>query len=243
MGVRSSVSTIRDNLSVDSAFAPPDGVAMQHLLRLSIVSGICMLGLGACDSHSHAQGADEYVVGCETVDAGEPAASDESFTKFVEAEAAGRVRIDAAQAPVLNQPAPGSTISIATPPEFSFCRTPGMCALPRSRTLACRAVSRDGWLARLGRLVSLEQTAHAHCGAFSGENYFFVLRRPGETEPVYRAVLSVTRFRPDADIWKRVLSGRVGQTLELTITRGIFFRGDLMEAPTVQPPIALTVAP
>jgi hypothetical protein len=57
-------------------------------------------------------------------------------------------------------------------------------------------------------------------------------------------MLSVTSYTPDADTWKRVLSGARGKTVSVTIAKAAFLRGDINEGPYIQPqPYTFTVAP
>ena len=175
---------------------------------------------------------DEYIANCESAgDAGIPVTSDENYTAFLNAEAASRVVADCGRAPRMM--APSGTLSAATPPAFSFTPTNSTCARKQAPL----------WK-RLVRAFVLEGTAQAHCGAISGENYLLRLVHPGESKPVYMAMLSVTSFTPDAAIWTHNLAGRSGQTLVLTVERASFLMGDITEGPYVQPaPISLTVTP
>ena len=179
---------------------------------------LALLLLAACGGHSHTSaGPDEYVIDCETLpDAGSGGsfASDESYDAFVNAAAAGKVTMDAARAPHITSPS--GTISAVTPPSITFTPTGG----------------------------SAKPLVLPHCGAFSGENYLLELVKAGDADPVYMSLLSVTSYTPDAEIWKKALSGRSGQTLTLTIQRAIFLRGDIMEGPYVQPTgVSLQVGP
>jgi hypothetical protein len=208
----------------------------------SILMWVLGLGLAACGSDTPAVLVpDEYIIDCDALapDAGAATfASDENWNAFVNAEAAGKVQTVAAQAPALTVPAMGATLSAATPPTFTFKPTPTSAA--RTRAPVCHAGARSA-LAWLGELV--EGTAEAHCGAFTGENYVFRVTAAGSTRPLDMAVLSVTTFSPDATKWKTALAGRSGQTVAVTIERGIFFRGDISEGPYVQTPYPFVVGP
>jgi hypothetical protein len=97
---------------------------------------------------------------------------------------------------------------------------------------------------RVLRAFVLEGVAEAHCGAFTGTNYLLRLSHAGEAAPVYMSVLSVNSYTPDGAIWNQKLGAHRGQTLQLTIERAVFFRGDIMEGPFVQPqPYTVTVTP
>ena len=215
-------------------------------MRHSLLLGFFVLT--SCSSSKDVGKADEYVVDCNTLDGGQAFASDENYVKFVEAESARRVIADSCKSPELVAPDPASRLDPRTPPAFSFRATHVGCALrPQSGPVyGCYSVKpqRPLWSRLVGLGSSLlEGTAEAHCGAFSGENYFFRFKS-SDNNPVYTAVLSVTAFTPDAGIWQRALSGRSGQILSLTIQRGVFFRGDINEGPYVQPqPYSFTVAP
>ena len=221
------------------------------MLRSSIVF-LALFAITSCTSNNGGTPTvDEYVVDCDVTDGGQVFASDENFVKFVEAESANRVRTDPCLSPKLTAPSPSIRLDGRTPPTFTFLATNATCTAALSRPSApvygCLS-SKPGrplWsrLLLTGASV-LEGTAEAHCGAFSGENYYFRFKRSGESNPVYSAMLSVTSFVPDASIWQRALLGRSGQTLSLTIERGVFLRGDLNEGPYVQPqPYSFTVGP
>ena len=175
---------------------------------------------------------DEYITDCETAgDSGATVTSDETYTAFINAEAANRVVVDCGRAPRMI--APVGTLSATTPPAFSFSPTNATCARKQAPL----------WK-RLVQAFVLEGNAYAHCGAISGENYLLRLSHPGESKPVYMAMLSVTTFTPDAAIWSRKLAGRAGQTLVLTVERASFLMGDITQGPYVQPaPISFTVTP
>lgn len=209
---------------------------------------LVLLLLAACPAQKN-NGADEYVVDCETVDAGQPATSDENYASFVNAEAAGRVTADACKSPELTAPASGSTLDANAPPTLTFLASHATCARSvRSQgALGCNLpVRRPSAAGRVLEVVgsALEGTAEAHCGAISGDNYLLRIKLAGQQQPLYSAMLSVTSYTPDADIWKRALSGAKGKGVVMTIARAGFLRGDINEGPYVQPePYTFTVAP
>lgn len=216
-----------------------------RVLSLPLLLSLAALGCSSDDPKTLTP--DEYVLDCESVTGGAAFASDENWDAFINAEAANKVVKDACLAPDISAAASLATLDPDAPPTISFAAMPAACtaalAVPAAAARACRVVRRSPSFA--DRLVSLvEGTAQAHCGAFTGENYVVRLEHAGETRPVYLALLSVTSYTPDAAIWKRVLDSRRGQTLALTIERGVFFRGDISEGPFVQPtPISVTVKP
>lgn len=213
------------------------------MLRRS--SLIALLLLCACPKP--APEADEFIVNCEGAATGTAVTSDESFTSFIEAEAAGRAVKDPCKSPELLSPTVGP-LDRSTPPIFSFRPSHASCALPvRSPgALGCRArPQRPSAAAVLGELARslVEGTAYAHCAAVTGENYLFRIHFGDADEPAYTAMLSVTSFTPDRAIWERAISSHAGQTAQLTIERGVFLRGDLNEGPYVQSePYTLTVS-
>jgi len=195
-----------------------------------------LLALLGCSHQNNPTNADEYIVDC-TVNAS-MFASAESFAKFTEAEAVGRVTADDCKSPELLGPSFGATLSAGAPPLFLFnpihtCGAGGPTGSPRRYALGARA--RPMWLSVMKFAADLlEGTAEARCGAFSGENYLFRIRRAGDSTPLYTALLSVTSFQPDPAIWRRALSGRNGQTVSVTIERAIFSGGSINEGPYVQ---------
>jgi hypothetical protein len=223
--------------------------ATQTKLTVSLFGALAMAG---CHGHNQLPPeVDEVVRSCEDVSQGEAFASDESFTKFVEAEAAGRLTADDCRAPALTVPAAGGTLDRNVPPTISFTPTQPACApaaakpAPGSRGGAvalCRSRPRTRW-DRLWKMISPIGVAEAHCPAVDGPN-FLVRLRDSKDALIYTALLSVTSFQPRDTIWKRVMSGRGGQTVRLTITRAVFVRGNIMEGPFIgKEPVSLTVAP
>ena len=194
--------------------------------------------------------ADEVVNSCEDVPIGEAFASDESFTKFVEAEAAGRLVPEDCRSPVLTAPASGTSIDRNAPPTFTFTPTAPACAaqtssapaVKRSGPRACPPRPRGRW-ARLLRMISPIGVAEAHCPAVEGPNYLLRIS-DGNNKTIYTALLSITSWKPKEENWKRVMSGRGGQTVRVSIQRAMFVRGSIMEGPYVaKQPFALNVAP
>jgi hypothetical protein len=72
---------------------------------------------------------------------------------------------------------------------------------------------RPRWWQRLAPIG----TAHAHCPGVTGDNY--LVRLTAADGPVYTALLSVPSFTPGAERWRAALTGRKGQTLNLTLLR------------------------
>src|SRR5262249_18085272 len=157
------------------------------------------IAVTACSSSKSSGSADEYILDCNSADGGQGFASDESYVKFVEAESAHRVSADPCKSPELVSPATSIRLDPRTAPTFSFRATHASCGLtrPAAPVYGCysRKPKRPLWSKLVGGAVALlEGTAEAHCGAFSGENYFFRFQRSGENNSVYSAVLSVTSF-------------------------------------------------
>ncbi len=195
--------------------------------------------------------ADEVVNSCEDVPVGEAFASDESFTKFVEAEAAGRVVSEDCRAPVLTAPAAGASLDRNTPPTFTFMPTQPACAqtmgppaapVKRGGPPACPRRPRGAW-ARLWKMISPIGVAEAHCPAVEGPNYLLRIR-DAQNKPIYTALLSVTTFKPKDDTWKRVMASHGGQAVKLSLQRAMFVRGSIMDGPFVSTQsVSLTIAP
>ena len=206
------------------------------------------LFFGACSGSSpQALTADEFIVDCSTSDAGIGVTSDENFGHFIAAEASSKVIKDACKAPKMTSPASGGRLDPVTPPSFSFNVTP--CPVRpgiRARTYR-RAIpgERPAYSKALEAALSkLVRPAQAHCGAISGENYYFkVLAADGATA-IYSAMLSVTSFTPDAAIWRKSMAGRSGQSVTIVIERAVFLKGDINDGPYAQPvPDRYTVGP
>jgi hypothetical protein len=224
--------------------------AMPAINQTAFCALIAAAALAACESEKPLPPeADEIVNSCEDVPLGELFASDESFTKFIEAEAAGRVLSEDCRAPVLTGPAPGGSVDRNTPPTFTFDATAPACAQPapaatRKRTgpPACTPRPRTRW-ARFLRMVSPIGVAEAHCPAVEGPNYLLRIS-DARGQAIYTALLSVTSWKPKEENWKRVMSGRGGQTLRVSIQRAVFVRGSIMQGPFVgKQPFTLTVTP
>jgi hypothetical protein len=190
---------------------------------------------------------DEVVNSCEDVAQGQAFASDESFTKFVEAEAAGRLMTEDCQAPLLTAPAPGGTVDRTTPPTITFTPTQPACARasvtpPRRGSALCRTPRRGRW-DRIWETISPIGVAQAHCPAVDGSNFLLRITDAGD-KLIYSALLSVTSFQPKEAAWRKAMSGRGGQTIRVRIQRAMFVRGSIMEGPFVgREPFSLTVAP
>ena len=222
-------------------------------LRQIVPATLCAAALASatCGPHGPAEGVDEYYVNCDGAPAGQPFVSDESYTKFVEAESAGTVMPSACEAPVLTSPSPGSVLD--SPPTFVFSPRQDPCPQatrapePAAKVAARKPKSRRFEFATVTRvlrgLVPIG-TAYAHCPAVSGENYLLQLTAAGEVEPFYVALLSVTTFTPNADRWRAAVAGRNGKQVTVTIQRALFVGGLVMEGPYVQTqPFAFTLAP
>ena len=216
-------------------------------MRLAIPAVLLLACFGCSSNKNNTASADEYVVDC-TVDM-QQFASDESFVKFIEAEAARRVTADDCKSPELLGPVPGSTLSASTPPMFIFrgthtCAADQSAIRPQRYALGTRRTP-PMWVNAL-RFVSelVEGNAEAHCGAFTGENYLLRITQTGDSASLYTALLSVNGFQPDPSIWRRALSGRSGRPISVTIERGIFLHGIINDGPYVQgQPYSFPVGP
>ncbi len=215
-------------------------------MRYELTAVVVLAFLG-CSHQDKTSSADEYFVDCSSNP--NQFASDETYVKFIEAEAARRVIAEACKSPELFAPGPGGTLSAGVSPTFIFNPTHSCAArLAPTSGQACamkKAPHSPVWLSGLKFGASLLiGTAEAHCPAVTGENYLFRVTRTGDSTPLYTAVLSVTSFSPDPGIWRRALSGRNGQMVSVTIQRAIFFRGSINEGPYVQPqPYSFTIGP
>lgn len=204
---------------------------MESMFRLRVSLGslgaLSLVLAGCLSGHDHGgPEADEYLEPCGG--AATTFASDESFRAFLNKEAAGAFVADDQRAPRLSSPTPGAVLSAAAPPTFMFDVLAAAGEWP-ARGGVARPSARPSLWARWG----LVGTAHAHCPAVTGENYLLRLARDGETEPVFTALLSVRRYTPNADRWRKALAGRAGQTLKLTLARAVFSRGEIREGPFV----------
>lgn len=204
--------------------------------------------VGSCDSHSSPAGVDEIVNSCDAVAMGEPFASDESWAKIIEAEAAGKLMMDDCKSPVLMTPAPGTVLDRNSAPMVSFAPTQPACgqaSLPRGRgrTSACARSGSPGQWERVWRWLSPIGVAEAHCPAVDGPNYLFRIA-DAQDKTIYSAVLSVTGFKPKDELWRNAMGSRAGQTVRVTVQRAIFSRGGIIEGPFIQKmPATLTIAP
>ncbi len=198
------------------------------------VSGvlIALVALAACHGHHDEEGpsVDEYFYSCESAPDGGATtfATDESFAAFVNKESANAVVKDDSKAARLVIPVAGATLSVATPPQFSFSvAVAGMSrSAPGHFAAACLRPARPG---RLARWLAFEGTAWAHCGAVSGENFLLRVIDGGAT--VYSAMLSVTSFSPTAAAWTKAMSGRSGHTVTISIERATLLKGDISAGP------------
>jgi len=211
---------------------------MNRTLRpVSLV--LALIAAASCSGSDHDgdRQADEYITACEQAQPGMPSASDETYRAFIEAEAAGQVKVDDARAPALTEPA-SRLLRTSQAPDFAFTVPSIKASAPypaRAAVIACRAGGRPGIVRRWWNRLSWEGTAFAHCPAFSGENYLFRLFDPRHPERVaYEAVLSVTKFSPDFAIWRKKMDGRIGQDLTLTLMRAVFSQGRITEGPFVR---------
>jgi hypothetical protein len=219
----------------------------------SAAAAIALPVMEGCSGHSHGgPQSDEYVVNCETTDAG-VTASDENFRAFINAEAAGSwMTAPADKLPIWVAPAAGATLSVATPPTFTFSAmaiaagAAGTETAGRRLARAC-AVRPAARAASVWRRLASELTpirrAEAHCPPVSGQKYLLRLAT-ASGDPVYSATLSVTSFTPDQAVWSRKLAGRQGQTLKVTLVRALFAGDDIGEGPYVAADTpSLTVGP
>ena len=217
-------------------------------MRAASMLAVLVVVTGCGDDKPAPPTPDEYILDCEQgVPDGGAFASDENYAAFLDKEAAGAVTQDPCKSPELTMPAAGGTLDRTTPPSFAFNATHATCRRAEAARVilaaGCRLRRQPLWRRLLGAFV-LEGVAEAHCGAYTGENYLFRLVHAGESKAVYMAELSVTSFTPDQAIWQRVMNGRGGQQLQLTIERAVFFRGDIMDGPYVEPqPYTFQVAP
>jgi hypothetical protein len=208
---------------------------------------VLLLAVTCGKESSEEANASEYFYDCE--DAKKPAglniyATDEAYRAFQDKVAASGFKKDSAQAPKVMAPAANSTISLATPPAFSFTsgmalrtrdvgpRVPGAAPRPRG--------SRWAWLRSA---LSFEGTAWAHCPTVTGPLYLVQVGEAGKA-PAYTALASVTIFTPDPAVWKEKLQGLSGKKVTLTVARGVFSMGTLELGPFVaDEDVSLTVGP
>ena len=90
------------------------------------------------------------------------------------------------------------------------------------------------WKQLLRELAPLG-TAHAHCGNVTGDNVLLRLVPSGQTKPIYTALLSVSTFTPGAEVWKRIMTPRKGQALQLFLLRSVLVDGRVMDGPYQSP--------
>lgn len=178
-----------------------------------LVLGAATLLIAACHDHEKSQGVDEYIKDCESAGSNEPFAGDEAYAAVVDALAAGKLTAIDQRAPNLSGPV--GTLSRTTPPAFTFNVPELVTDLGPGRTRlrrwgACRPEP-PGFLSRALARLGILGIAHAHCPAFSGENYLLRVFGPDDdvtaAAPLYTAFLSVTTFTPDATLWAARMAG------------------------------------
>ena len=213
--------------------------------RLTLVTLALAAFAFTCHSHDDEEaGADEYYYDCE--DTKKPPeltvfATDEAYREFLDKVAASGFKKDATQSPQLMTPAPDSSVSAATPPMFSF--SSGMTLRTKDSVPKSRPPRRRSALAWLRAALS-EGTAWAHCPTVTGTLYLVQLTAVGEKTPAYTALASVTRFTPDAAVWKEKLGPLAGKKVAVTVARGVFSMGHLELGPFVSDKdISLSITP
>ncbi len=196
---------------------------------------MCLGAMLACHSdHDHESDltADEFFYDCEQ----RPDlvfATDEAYVSVINAEAAAKTQIvDDDRAPRLQSPALGSALSMSTPPTFTIA-TGAAWLLPK-RGQACPRASKGFWT-RMAQSLSPVATAYAHCPAVSGPLFLVRLTHDGDSAPVYSALSSVTVISPSSKVWTKVMKGRAGQTLKLSIVRTVLSKGTVTEGPYRRP--------
>jgi hypothetical protein len=213
--------------------------------RLALPLVLLMSGAACSSSGGGDANASEYFYDCD--DAAKPAgltvyATDEAYREFLDKVAASGFKKDSTQAPQLMTPAVDATVSLATPPAFSF--SSGMTlrtkdTVPNPRTPARR--SRWAWLKSA---LSFEGTAWAHCPTVTGPLYLLQLTGAGEKDPAYTALASVTSFTPAPAVWKEKLQRLSGKKVTVTLARGVFSMGHLELGPfVVDKDVTLTIGP
>jgi hypothetical protein len=214
---------------------------------LSVLLALCA---GACSSHGEEEAnADDYFYDCR--DMNRPAgltvyATDEAYREFLDRITAVGLTKDDAQSPQLLFPAPDGTLSLASPPMFSYSEATSAARIERRAPTptpprARRARARLAWLKEL---FSLEGTAWAHCPTVTGPLYLLQLTEVGQTNPAYTALASVTSFTPTKDKWSARLQSLSGKKVKLTLARGVFSTGHLELGPFVSTKeITFTVGP
>jgi hypothetical protein len=190
--------------------------------------------------------ADDYITPCGEARPGEPFASDEAYRAFINAQAGKTVVVDDTRGPRVSLSPEGRIFSANIPPTFRIS-VPKVTSLepPGGRAPARGpALPRDMW-SRLRRFLSPIGTAHAHCPAFSGENYYlriYNVRTPERS--AYQAILSVTEFVPSLKAWRKAMDSRNGQDVEVAVMRATFAGGTITEGPfVVSMPAKFAVGP
>jgi hypothetical protein len=193
---------------------------------------MCLGTLLACHGdHDHESelSADEFFYDCEQRPDLTVFATDEAYVSVINAEAAAKTQIvDDDRAPRLQSPVSGSVLSTTTPPTFTVATAAA--SLRPQRGQACPRASHVFWT-RMAQSLSPISTAYAHCPAVSGPLFLLRLTHEGETAPVYSALASVTVISPSANVWTKVMKGRAGQTLKLSIVRAVLSKGTVTEGP------------
>jgi hypothetical protein len=208
----------------------PSPRSLPACLRAAATGVTLVLALSACSDGDEdpVPAADEYLYDCMNAPATVKVyATDESFRAIVDKESAGAAVPDAARAATVVAPASGTSLSATTAPAFSLDIPTSAASLPpgRPRSLAARLWR---WLAPIG-------TAYAHCGNVNGHNVLLRLLRPGESRPVYTALVSVNAFTPSATVWQKAMAGRKGQTLQASLLHALLVDGRVVEGPFISP--------
>jgi hypothetical protein len=216
------------------------------MTRFTLPIALLLLAVTCSKGSDEEAGASEYFYDCD--DAMKPAgltiyATDEAYREYLDKVAATGFKKDSTQAPQLMTPAADSTISVATPPAFSF--TSGMTLRTKENTTPMpRTPPRRSRWAWLKDAFSLEGTAWAHCPNVTGPLYLVRITELGQTTPAYVALASVTSFTPAAAVWKEKLQPLSGKKVTLTLARGVFSMGHLELGPFVaDKDITLSVVP
>lgn len=179
---------------------------------------------------------DEYVAACETAQAGESYASDETWRLMVEAIVAGKVVVDDTQA-VTVRVAP-ETMSRASPSTFTLTLPKTAHQRPNHPPFELPPSGPPSLWQRFKKALSPIGTAWAHCPAFTGENYYLIVRdfRAGNSNvegverPKWSAMLSVTEVTPNGETWREGVGGYIGE-VDVIVYRGVFSQGRLVAGP------------
>lgn len=208
-----------------------------------------LIAVGAGCGEDGGSGPREYITACEEAKPGEPFASDEAYRAFINAQSAKTVMVSEMRGPRVVQDPEGRIISANIPPTFrivvpklssaepSTGRAPASPALelsqPRPAQTQPTTKGPSLW-GRVRNFLSPIGTAHAHCPAFSGENYYLRLYNVRTPEKIaYDAVLSVNEFVPSLPAWRKSMDSRNGQEVEIVVLRATFAGGTITEGPFV----------